>query len=60
MTPEGWTILALIVLPVLAVISVGFLARAVAEGGGGHWGWWVLVLALTCGAWFFVFTTETS
>jgi hypothetical protein len=58
MTQEGWTILALIVLPVLAVISVGFLARAFVDGGS-HWGWWALVLALTCGAWFFVFTTET-
>jgi hypothetical protein len=59
MTPEGWTILALILLPVLAVISVGILARAYVDGGGSNWGWWALVLALTCGAWFFVFTTET-
>jgi len=59
MTQEGWIILALIGLPVLAVISVGILARAFVEAGGSRWGWWVLVLALTCGAWFFVFTTET-
>jgi hypothetical protein len=59
MTQEGWIILALIGLPVLAVISIGVLARAFVEAGGSRWGWWALVLALTCGAWFFVFTTET-
>ena len=59
MTAEGWTILALIFLPVLAVISVGILARAYVEAGGNHWGTWLVVLALTCGAWFFIFTGET-
>ena len=59
MTPEGWTVLALILLLILAVISIGVLARAFVEAGGSRWGWWALVLALTCGAWFFVFTTET-
>jgi hypothetical protein len=58
MTPEGWTILALILLPVLAVISVGILARAYVDAGGNQWGWWLVILALTCGAWFYVFTTE--
>jgi hypothetical protein len=58
MTQEGWTILALILLPVLAVISVGILARAFVDGGGSHWALWSLVLALTCGAWFYVFTAE--
>jgi hypothetical protein len=37
MTPEGWTVLALLLLPVLAVISLGFLARAFVDGGGNHW-----------------------
>jgi hypothetical protein len=59
MTQEGWTVLALILLPVLAVISVGILARAYVDSGGSRWGWWVLVLVLTWGAWFFVFTTDT-
>jgi hypothetical protein len=59
MTQEGWIILALIGLPVLAVISIGVLARAFVDGGGSRWGWWLLVLALTCGAWIVVFTTET-
>ena len=59
MTPEGWTILALILLPVLAVISVGFLARTFVDAGGSHWGLWLVVLALTCGAWFYIFTAET-
>jgi hypothetical protein len=56
MTPEGWTILALIVLPVLAVISVGILARAYVDGGGSNWGWWLVVLVLSSGAWFFFFS----
>jgi hypothetical protein len=59
MTQEGWIILALIGLPVLAVISIGVLARAFVEAGGSRWGWWALVLALTCGAWSYIFTTET-
>jgi hypothetical protein len=32
MTQEGWIILALIGLPVLAVISIGVLARAFVDG----------------------------
>ena len=59
MTPEGWTVLALLLLPVLAVISLGFLVRAFVDGGGNHWPLWLVVLALSCGAWFYVFTTET-
>lgn len=59
MTPEGWTTLALVLLPVLAVISVGILARAYVDGGGNHWGMWLVVLALVCGAWLYVFTAET-
>jgi hypothetical protein len=51
-------ILALLLLPVLAVISLGFLARALVDGGGNHWAVWALVLAASCGAWFYVFTTE--
>jgi hypothetical protein len=58
-TPEGWTVLALILLPVLAVISLGFLARAFVEAGGSQWGVWLLVLALSSGAWYFFFTTES-
>ena len=58
MTPEGWTVLALLLLPVLAVISLGFLARAFVDGGGNHWHVWALVLAASCGAWFYVFTAE--
>jgi hypothetical protein len=59
MTPEGWTVLALLLLPVLAVISLGFLARAFVDSGGNHWPLWLVVLALSCGAWFYVFTAET-
>jgi hypothetical protein len=57
-SPEPQVILALLLLPVLAVISVGFLVRAFVDAGGNHWLLWVLVLAFSCGAWFYVFTTE--
>jgi hypothetical protein len=50
--------LGLVLLPVLAVISVGFLVRAFVDAGGNHWLLLVLVLAFSCGAWFYVFTTE--
>ena len=59
MTTEGWTVLALVLLPVLAVISVGILARACVDAGGNYWGMWLVVLVLTCGMWFFIFTAET-
>jgi hypothetical protein len=59
MTPEGREILALLLLPVLTVISLGFLARAFVDAGVHHWPVWALVLALSCGAWFYVFTAET-
>jgi hypothetical protein len=49
-------ILALLVLPVVAVISLGFLVRAFVDGGGNHWPVGALVLALSCGAWLYVFT----
>jgi hypothetical protein len=58
MTPEGWTILALILLPVLAVICLGFLARAFVEAGGSNWPLWLVVMALSVGAWLYV-VTET-
>jgi hypothetical protein len=58
-SPEARVVLALIVLPVVAVISLGLLARAFVDAGGSHWGVWVVVLALSSGAWLFFFTTET-
>ena len=59
MNPEARVVLALIVLPVVAVISLGFLARAFVDAGGSHWGVWLVVLALSSGAWFYFFTTES-
>jgi hypothetical protein len=58
--PSSWRgrVLGLVLLPVLAVISVGFLVRAFVDAGGNHWLLLVLVLAFSCGAWFYVFTTE--
>jgi hypothetical protein len=49
-------ILALLVLPMVAVISLGFLVRAFVDGGGNHWPVWALVLALSCAAWLYVYT----
>jgi hypothetical protein len=56
MTTEGWTVLALVLLPVVAVISLGFLARAFVEAGGSHWPLWLVVLALSGGVWLYVFS----
>ena len=36
MSPEPQVILALLLLPVLAVISVGFLVCAFVDAGGNH------------------------
>jgi hypothetical protein len=58
MTPKGWTILALVVLPVVATLSIGVLARAFVDGGRNHWPVWLVVLALSCAAWLYVFSTE--
>jgi hypothetical protein len=57
MTPDR-AIFALLVLPVVGVISLGFLVRAFVDGGGNHWPVWALVLAASCGAWLY-FITET-
>jgi hypothetical protein len=57
MTPDR-AIFALLVLPVVGVISLGFLVRAFVDGGGTHWPVWALVLAASCGAWLY-FITET-
>jgi hypothetical protein len=51
--------LALIVMPVVAVISLGFLARAFVDAGGSHWGVWLVVLAFSGGVWFYVFSMES-
>jgi hypothetical protein len=54
-TPDR-AILALLLLPVLAVISIGFLARAFVDAGGNHWLLWLVVLALSAVAWLYIFT----
>jgi hypothetical protein len=58
-SPEARVVLALIILPVVAVISLGFLARAFVDAGGSHWGVWLVVLAFSGGVWFYVFSMET-
>jgi hypothetical protein len=46
-----------VVLPVVALTGVGFLARAFVDGGGGHWGLWLIVVAVAAGLWLYVFYT---
>jgi uncharacterized membrane protein YhaH (DUF805 family) len=58
-SPEARVVLALIILPVVAVISLGLLARAFVDVGGSHWPFWLLVLVFSGGVWFYVFTTES-
>jgi hypothetical protein len=57
-SPGPWVFLALVVLPVVAVISLGFLVRAFVDAGANHGGLWLVVLALSGGTWFYFFTTE--
>jgi hypothetical protein len=58
MTPDR-AIFALLLLPVVAVISFGFLARALVDGGGNQWPVWLLVLTASSGTWLYFFTVET-
>jgi hypothetical protein len=54
--PESRAVLALPVLPVVAVISLGFLVRAFVDAGGNQWPVWLVVVALSGGAWLYFFT----
>jgi hypothetical protein len=54
-TPDR-AILALLLLPILAVVSLGFLARAFVDAGGNQWLLWLVVLALSAVAWLYIFT----
>jgi hypothetical protein len=58
LSPGPWVILALVVWPVVAVISLGLLIHAFVDAGGNHSPLWLVVLALSCGASFYFFTTE--
>jgi hypothetical protein len=53
-----WTILALLVLPVVAVVSLGFPVGAFVDAGGNHWPLWLFALALSGGVWFYGFNSE--
>jgi hypothetical protein len=57
-TPEGWAILVLVGLPLVALISLGFLVRAFVEAGGNHWLLRLLVLAFSGAVWSYFFLTE--
>jgi hypothetical protein len=53
--PESRAVLALMVLPIVAVIRLGFLVSAFVDAGGKNWPVWLVVLALSCGAWLYFF-----
>jgi hypothetical protein len=59
MTPDR-AILALVVLPVVALVALGFLVRALVDSdtsaGGSYWPLWVVVLAASCGTWIYYFS----
>ena len=55
MSSESVTIIALVVMPVLAALSMGMLVRALV-GGGRSWVVWLLVLVALCAIWLYVFT----
>jgi hypothetical protein len=52
---EVWPLLALVVLPLLAVVCLGMLSRAFADGGGYHWGIWAVGFVVFCGLWVLVY-----
>ena len=56
MTELDWTVLALVLLPLVAVIALGFVVRALLGGGGNLWPLCLLVLLLACVAWAYVYS----
>ena len=55
MRSEVWPLVALLVLPLLAVVCLGMLMRTYVEGGGYHWGLWAFFFVLLCGVWVLLF-----
>ena len=55
MSSEGWTLVALVGLPVLAIACLGMVMRAFVDGGGNRWAFWVGLLVAVCVVWFLVF-----
>lgn len=55
MRSEVWPLVALLVLPVLAVVCLGMLMRTYVDGGGYHWGLWAVSLVVVCGFWVLIF-----
>jgi hypothetical protein len=49
------TIFLLVVLPVLAAVWLGLLARALV-GGVRRWPLWLILLVVSGGIWYFTFT----
>jgi hypothetical protein len=52
---EVLPLVALVVLPVLAVVCLGMLMRAYADEGGYHWALWAICFVVVCGIWVLLF-----
>ena len=55
MSSESVTIIALVVMPVLAALCLGMLVRALVDVDRS-WVGWLVVLAAFCALWLYVFT----
>ena len=55
MTEQDWRVIALVGLPVVAAVCLGMIIRAFVDYEGDYWWLWVLVLALVCMTWVYVF-----
>jgi hypothetical protein len=55
---DNFTLVMLVVLPLVATISLGFLVgRLIDSGSGGRsWPVWLIVLVLSCGVWWLYFS----
>jgi hypothetical protein len=52
----SWSLVALVVLPVAAACWLGlFLRSLVIERGGGPWGAWLVLLAVSSALWVYLF-----
>src|SRR5215211_8855502 len=51
-----WTVLALGGLPVVAVACQGMLLRGLVDDEMRLWGLWLVLLLLSCGLWFYIFS----
>ena len=51
----NWTLILLVCVPVLAVLCLGMVMRALADGGGSYWPVWLVLLVALCTVWVLAF-----